>query len=333
MPKSIGTKSLGLVNSGTANKKRIYKVKYVSSFKQDELSFGGVIPALVTPFTSDGLKIDYASFENLVEHVIAGGVNGVVVAGSTGEAATLSEQEYREIVALGVKAVRGRVPVVAGVGTNSTARALELSNFAQEAGADALLVVAPPYNKPQQDGIYAHFKAISEATSLPIMAYNIPGRSAVNILPTTLAKLAADGVIAAIKESSGSVDQILDLIAAIGTAARGVKAVPVLAGDDSLTLPVGGCGGNGIVSVIANVVPERMCALWAAFKRGDLSEAQGINLELLPLMRALFVETNPVPIKAALKMQGVISADFVRLPLLPASDATKAALKGAYSWG
>lgn len=320
----------------------------MNAIRREVVTFEAVIPALVTPFIddgkNDGKNIDFASFDRLVEHVIGGGVSGVVVAGSTGEAATSSEQEYREIVAHCVKAVRGRVPVIAGVGTNSTARAVELSRMAQEAGCDALLVVAPPYNKPQQDGIYAHFKAVSEASTLPIMAYNIPGRSAVNILPSTLARLAADGIIAAVKESSGSVDQILDLIAAIaggasfagagsshGTAG-GANLVPVLAGDDSLTLPVAACGGKGIVSVIANVLPGPMCSLWKACERGDLREAQRINLELLPLMRALFVETNPVPVKAALKMQGIIASDAVRMPLLSAGEGTKIALKGAYNW-
>lgn len=319
----------------------------VMSNSRIALSFRGVIPALVTPFidnngggetggedggSSEGTKIDFASFERLVEHVIGGGVDGVVVAGSTGEAATLTELEYREIVARCVKSVRGRVPVIAGIGTNSTTRAIELSQIAQESGADTLLVVAPPYNKPQQDGIYAHFKAVSTASILPIMAYNIPGRSAVNILPSTLAKLASDGLIAAVKESSGSVDQIMDLIAAIAKKGKGTHLVPVMAGDDSLTLPVGACGGAGIVSVIANLLPQQMCSLWAAVAQGDLAEAQRINLELLPLMRALFVETNPVPVKAALKLQGIINSDVVRLPLMPASHETLATLKRVYNW-
>lgn len=316
----------------------------MSAIRRQGLTFEAVIPALVTPFSDDGQKIDFASFERLVEHVIGGGVSGVVVAGSTGEAATLSEQEYRDLVSHCVKTVRGRVPVIAGVGTNSTARAVELSRMAQDAGCNALLVVAPPYNKPQQDGIYAHFKAVAEASPLPIMAYNIPGRSAVNILPSTLARMAADGIIAAVKESSGSVDQILDLIAAISGGAKGAGSgrseaaawqsnlVPVLAGDDSLTLAVAACGGKGIVSVIANVLPGPMCSLWNACVRGDLGEAQRIKLELLPLMRALFAETNPVPVKAALKMQGIVASDAVRLPLLAASEGTKIALKGAYSW-
>jgi 4-hydroxy-tetrahydrodipicolinate synthase len=280
------------------------------------LTLRGVIPALVTPFTKDGSHVDTKSLGNLIEKQIAGKVHGVVACGSTGEAATLSESEYFEVVKFTRAATRGKVPCVAGISVSSTHGAVQMARSIKELGCDAILVATPPYNKPSQTGIIEHFKAIQEASGLPLIAYNVPGRSGVAITPATLGVLSQQGIISAIKEASGSVDLLADTMLTVR------EDCQVLSGDDSLFLATLAYGGRGIISVVANACPEEMVALYDAFERGDTREACRLQLGLLPRMRAAFMETNPVPIKNALARLGVIENETVRLPLTPLAPAS-----------
>jgi 4-hydroxy-tetrahydrodipicolinate synthase len=269
----------------------------------------GVVPALVTPFTKDGSRVDTKSFGALIEKQIAGKVHGVVACGSTGEASTLSEAEYVEVVQFAREVTRGKIPCIAGISVSSTNRAVQMAQGLKELGCDAILVATPPYNKPSQAGIVEHFKAIQAASGLPLIAYNVPGRSCVAITPTTLGALSHQGIISAIKEASGSIDLLADTILAVRADCQ------VLSGDDSLFLPALAYGGRGVISVVANAFPEEMVALYDAFERGDSAEARRLQLGLMPRIRAAFIEANPVPIKAALARMGVIENDTVRLPL------------------
>jgi len=275
----------------------------------------GVIPALVTPFTKDGAHVDTKSLGALIEKQIAGKVHGVVACGSTGEASTLSEAEYVEVVKFTREMTRGKLPCVAGISVSSTHRAVQMARGVKEVGCDAILVATPPYNKPSQAGIIEHFKAIQAASGLPLIAYNVPGRSGVAITPTTLGTLSQQGIISAIKEASGSVDLLADTMLSVRADCQ------VLSGDDSLFLATLAYGGRGVISVVANACPEEMVALYNAFERGDTSEACRLQLGLLPRIRAAFIEANPVPIKTALARMGVIASDTVRLPLTPLAPA------------
>jgi 4-hydroxy-tetrahydrodipicolinate synthase len=280
--------------------------------------FEGVLTALVTPFR-DGV-VDERALGELVELQIASGVDGLVPCGSTGEAATLSHAEHRRVVEVVVSAARGRVKVLAGTGSNSTSEAIELTRYAKEAGADGALLISPYYNKPTQEGIVAHYAEVARLTALPLVVYNIPGRTASNILPATLARLAEIEQVVGVKEACGNLDQIAHVIASVP------DDFSVLSGDDSLTLPLLAIGGRGVVCTTSNVAPSEMVELVRAFRAGDVARARAVHYRLLPLFDALFSETNPIPVKAALSMRGLILEEL-RLPLTRLSAGNRERLQ------
>jgi 4-hydroxy-tetrahydrodipicolinate synthase len=281
----------------------------------------GTYTAIVTPFTGDTERIDEQSMARLISRQLAAGINGIVVCGSTGESPCLSPAEYEQMIGRSRELIAGHVPIVAGISQSSTARAVELGRIAKKAGADGLLIAAPPYNKPSQEGIYQHTLAVFRASGLPIIAYNIPCRSGVNIEAATIARMATDGFVVGAKDSTGTLESVLELLA---IAPSGVR---VFAGEDHLVWPVMSCGGIGTISASANVVPEIFVALTDAAQAGNIEKARHLQLELLPIIRLLFMETNPVAMKAALWLQGVIESPSVRLPLLRASETTIASIK------
>jgi 4-hydroxy-tetrahydrodipicolinate synthase len=272
----------------------------------------------VTPFR-DG-AVDERALVDLVELQIGAGVDGLVPCGSTGEAATLSHAEHRRVIEVVVAAARGRVPVLAGTGSNSTSEALALTRHAKEAGADGAILISPYYNKPTQEGIFAHYAQIAREAAFPLVVYNIPVRTASNILPTTMARLADVEQIVGVKESSGDLHQISEVIAECRAGFR------VLSGDDALTLPILAVGGGGVISTTANVAPSEMVELVRAFRAGDLARAKDAHYRLLPLFDALFTETNPIPVKAALALRGLIR-DEIRLPLTPVTQPNRGCLQ------
>jgi 4-hydroxy-tetrahydrodipicolinate synthase len=279
----------------------------------------GCLTALVTPFR--GGEVDLAALEQLVEAQIAGGVQGLVPCGSTGESATLTHEEHIAVVKAVIRFARGRLPVIAGTGSNSTAEAVRLTRAAEEAGAAGALLISPYYNKPTQEGIYQHYAAVAEATKLPLIVYNIPGRTGSNILPETIARLSRAKNIVGVKEASGSMQQIIDVI---DLAEPGFA---VWSGDDVMTLPIMAAGGVGVISVGSNVVPQRFADLTAALLAGDLTRARGLMHDLLPLVRAFGArfEVNPIPVKTAMALMGRCAEEF-RLPLTPMSAANRAQL-------
>ncbi len=282
----------------------------------------GSYVALVTPFDREG-RLDEDAYRHLIHRQLKGGTRGLVPCGSTGEAATLMHEEYRRAIEIACDESRGEVPVIAGVGTNATWKAVESAREAESLGADALLVLAPYYNKPTQEGIYQHFRAVARESRLPIVAYNIPSRTGVNIAPVTLARMAKDmPTIVAVKEAAGSLDQVSEILALTP------PSFTVLSGDDSLTLPMMAVGARGVVSVVANVAPKQTQALCDAFLKGDIKKAKALHLKLFPLVKSLFLETNPIPVKAALAMMGVCRPDL-RLPLTALSPDNRPALKKA----
>jgi 4-hydroxy-tetrahydrodipicolinate synthase len=286
--------------------------------------FHGAFSALVTPF-HDG-AIDEKALRELVEWQIQSGIDGLVPCGSTGESATLSHAEHEQAIKVVIDQTRRRVPVVAGTGSNSTAEAIRLTTYAREAGADGALLISPYYNKPTQDGIYRHYKAIASAVDLPLIVYNIPGRTGSNIAPETFARMCDIRNVVGIKEASGSMDQCSDILKLCG------ERLTMLAGDDSLTLPLMAMGAKGVISVITNIMPREMHELAAAGLEGDFARARELHFRMLPLMRALFVETNPIPIKQACALMGRCSNE-VRMPLVPmtppAAEKLRAAMKTA----
>jgi 4-hydroxy-tetrahydrodipicolinate synthase len=282
--------------------------------------FSGSMPAIITPFR-DG-QIDIEALERLVDFQITNGVSGLVPCGSTGESATLTHQEHAEVVRLVVKAARGRVPVIAGTGSNSTAEAISLTRAAKEAGAAAALLISPYYNKPTQEGIYFHYKAVAEATRFPLIVYNIPGRTASKIEATTIARLAELEYIIGLKEATGSLDEVQEVIRLCG------DKIEVFCGDDSLTLPVMAVGGVGVISVTANFMPRQTADMTAACLRGDWATARRLHYAMLPVIRALFAEVNPTGVKSALAMMGYCR-DELRPPLLSMSEAPRAKLRTA----
>jgi 4-hydroxy-tetrahydrodipicolinate synthase len=283
-------------------------------------SLSGCFTALITPFR-DG-RIDEPALAALVERQIAGGVAGLVPCGTTGEAPALTNTEWDRVVGAVVATAHGRVPVIAGTGSNDTAAVIERTARARSFGADAALIVTPYYNRPTQEGLYRHFAAIADAVDLPIVLYNVPGRTGVNLLPETVVRLAEIPGIVAIKEASGSLDQASQIVR------DGPDDFVVLSGDDSLTLPVMSVGGRGIISVVSNIVPEAVSALVAACLAGDFTAARTVHLALFDLCRAMFVETNPVPVKAAAALLGYCAPD-VRLPLAPLSEAAQRRVESA----
>jgi 4-hydroxy-tetrahydrodipicolinate synthase len=280
--------------------------------------FEGMHTALITPFR-DG-RVDEPALRDLVERQIAAGVNGVVPCGSTGESATLSHLEHRRVVEMVIDTAAGRMPVIAGTGSNSTREAIELTLHAKQAGADGALMLSPYYNKPTQEGIYAHYAAVARETRFPIILYNIPGRTASNITAETVARLARLEYIVGIKEASGNLDQMAHVIAA------SPPDFAVLSGDDSLTLPLLAIGGKGVISTTANVAPTSMRQLVERFQSGDVAGARELHYQLLPLFDALFCETNPIPVKAASAALGWCG-DEIRLPLTGLGDVHLERLK------
>jgi 4-hydroxy-tetrahydrodipicolinate synthase len=274
--------------------------------------------ALVTPFR-DG-AIDEPALRALVERQVAAGIDGLVPCGSTGESATLSHDEHDRVIQIVVDAAGGRVPVVAGTGSNNTQEAIRLTRHAKEAGASGALLISPYYNKPTQAGLVAHYEAVARACELPLLVYNIPGRTASNILPETLARLAHVEYVVGVKESCGDLDQIAHVVA------QCPDHFTVLSGDDALVLPLLAVGGDGVISTTSNVAPKEMIALVHAFQAGDAKEALRIHQRLLPLFDALFCETNPIPVKAALAIMGLL-ADEIRLPLTSITQPNREALQ------
>jgi 4-hydroxy-tetrahydrodipicolinate synthase len=268
--------------------------------------FSGSLVAIVTPFRNG--HVDERAFADLIEWQIANGTNGIVPCGTTGESATLTHEEHHRVVRLTVEVANRRVPVIAGTGSNSTDEAISLTRHAKEAGADAALLITPYYNKPTQEGLYRHYKAVAEAVDLPLVLYNIPGRTGVNMLPATVARLAVMKNVVGIKEGSGSVQQASEIAQTCG------DRLTVLSGDDALTLPMMAVGAKGVITVTANVVPKEMSQLTASFLAGRLDDARRIHFALSPLFAALFYETNPIPVKEALGMMGKIDPEL-RLPL------------------
>ena len=284
--------------------------------KSEKLDISGVYTALVTPFSKDGASVDFKSLGTLIDQQLEAGVSGVVACGSTGEAVTLSDSEYVEVVRFAQERTRGKVPCVAGVSVSATARAVEMARVISELGCDGILVATPPYNKPSQQGIIAHFRAVKAATKLPLIGYNIPGRSGVAISPATLGALSQENLIVGVKESSSSVDALADTMTAIRPECQ------VVSGDDSLTLAVLAYGGVGVISASANVMPAEFVSLYQSWERGETRQATKIQLEMLAKIRSLFMESNPVPAKTVLALRGVIAEPTVRLPLVPLSAET-----------
>jgi 4-hydroxy-tetrahydrodipicolinate synthase len=281
--------------------------------------FRGTFTALVTPFRNGG--IDVSAFETLVQTQIAAGITGLVAIGTTGESPTLSHDEREEVIRSTVAMANKRCVVLAGTGSNATQHAVTDTKVAEKLGVDGALLVAPYYNKPSQEGLFRHFKAIAEATSLPIILYNIPGRCSVDIVPETVARLAKEcRNIVSIKEASGSVERVSDL------RRRLPESFTILSGDDSLTLPFMAVGAAGVVSVASNLFPSEVCALVRTCESGDLKSASKLHRRLLPLFKDLFIEPNPVPVKTALGWRGAMS-DEVRLPLCEMSETNQERLR------
>jgi 4-hydroxy-tetrahydrodipicolinate synthase len=267
----------------------------------------GAITAIVTPF-KDG-KLDEGAYRELIEFQIKGGINGIVPCGTTGESATLSHPEHKRVTEICIDEVKKRVPVLAGTGSNSTTEAIEMTVHAKKIGADGALMVSPYYNKPTQEGIFRHFKTVAEeAKGLPIVLYNIPGRTGSNILPETIARLSEIDNIVGVKEATGDLNQMARTIELCG------PDFTVVSGDDALTLPLLAIGGKGVISVVGQVAPREMTDMYAAWKKGDAEDCRRKFFKLLPLMRSMFMETNPIPVKAALAMMGLIGPEM-RLPM------------------
>jgi len=279
--------------------------------------FAGLSVAMITPFR-DG-QIDVAALRQQVEFQVQAGTACLCPVGTTGESPTLSHAEHERVIALVVEAAAGRIKVMPGTGSNSTAEALRLTRWAEKSGADAALVVAPYYNKPTQEGLYLHFKALAEAVALPICVYNIPGRTGKNIEPETIARMAEIPNIAMVKEATGSMDQASQILA--------LTDLTVLSGDDSLTLPLLAIGGRGVISVVGNIVPQDMIALVRAFEEGKTHEAQAWHKKLFPLCRDMLgLSTNPIPIKAAMRLLGRDTGEL-RMPMTPLSESDEAKLR------
>jgi 4-hydroxy-tetrahydrodipicolinate synthase len=286
---------------------------------EDLVMFTGSIVAIVTPFRND--SIDEEKLRELVEFQIENGTDGIVPCGTTGEASTLDYDEHDRVIEIVVQQANKRVPVIAGTGSNSTKEAIEMTAHARKIGADGALLVTPYYNKPSQEGLYRHYKAVAEAVPLPQILYNVPGRTGINLLPETVARLADISNIVAIKEATGSLQQASEVLALCG------DKLDVLSGDDFITFPMMACGAKGVISVLANIMPKEVASLVDAFRDGKMEEARQLHLRLLRISNAMFIETNPVPVKTAVALMGK-ATDEVRLPLAPMSEANRAKLAG-----
>lgn len=283
------------------------------------MNFGQVLTAMVTPFDQNG-EIDFNATKTLVEHLITNGTDGLVVAGTTGESPTLTTGEKIELFKCVVEAAAGRVHVIAGTGSNNTQASMSLTKLAEETGVDGIMLVAPYYNKPSQEGLYQHFKTIAESTSLPVMLYNIPGRSIVNISVETVVRLSEIPNVVSIKEASGNLDAMAEIIS------KTPSDFTLYSGDDGLTIPVLAIGGAGVISVASHIIGNDMQEMINAFKNGDVQKAAATHRNLLPIMRALFIAPSPSPVKAALNLNG-IQVGGVRLPMVPLSNKEQSALE------
>lgn len=276
------------------------------------MNFGHVLTAMVTPFDAHG-EIDFPATENLINYLLANGTGGLIVSGTTGESPTLSEQEKVDLFKFAVEVVNGRAPVIAGTGSNNTRGSIELTKLAEEAGVDGIMLVAPYYNNPSQEGLYQHFKTIAEATTLPVILYNVPGRSVVNIDVDTVIRLSKVDNIVSIKEANGNLDAMAEIIT------RTPEDFSLYSGDDSLTLPALLIGGVGVISVSAHILGNDMQEMIAHFNSGNHQKAAKIHGELLPKIKALFAAPSPSPVKAALNLKG-IPVGGVRLPMIPLNE-------------
>jgi 4-hydroxy-tetrahydrodipicolinate synthase len=283
------------------------------------LTFSGVITALVTPLRNDA--VDEEALRRLIDEQIAGGVDGLVPVGTTGESPTLTVEEHIRVIEITVQHAKKRVPVIAGTGSNSTRETIELSQAARRVGADGLLLVTPYYNKPGQDHLYRHFKTVIQTVPLPTVVYNVPGRTACDLLPETLQRLCDIPEVVGVKEATGSALRAAQILARTG------DRLAVLSGDDATAFPLFALGGKGVISVVSNVAPREFSAMWDAAAAGEWNKARELHYKLLPLSEGLFVEANPVPVKAALSMMGRI-ADELRPPLYPLADGYRDKLRG-----
>ncbi|MBW1915331.1 MAG: 4-hydroxy-tetrahydrodipicolinate synthase [Deltaproteobacteria bacterium] len=280
--------------------------------------FKGSIVALITPFK--GGKVDEEAYRQLINFQIENGTAAIVPCGTTGESATLSVEEHNRVISIAIEAVNKRVPVIAGTGGNSTNEAIELTRHAKDAGADATLQVTPYYNKPSQEGLFQHYKVIAQAVALPQVLYNVPGRTSINMLPETVARLADLPEIVAIKEASGNISQMTEIVQLAG------DKIALLSGDDNLILPVLSIGGAGVISVVANIVPKETAAIIKSWEDGNTVQARDLFIKLFPLCKAMFFETNPVPVKTSLALMGKIE-EGLRLPLVPMAESNLEKLK------
>ncbi len=278
--------------------------------------FEGCFTALITPFS--GGSVDYGSLSRCIEFQIANGVSGVVPCGTTGESATLTEDEHREVIEFTIRTVKGRVRVLAGTGSNCTETSVKLTRHAKAAGADGALLITPYYNKPTQEGLYQHYRTVAEACDIPIVLYNVPGRTGVNLLPETVVRLASDCAnIVGLKDATGSLAQASETLEKIGS-----RDFDLVSGEDGIVLPLLSIGAKGVISVFSNIAPRSMSDLVAAWKAGDIQRARAIHLSHLDLCRTLFIETNPVPVKTAAALLGYCREDL-RLPLVPMTQANR----------
>jgi 4-hydroxy-tetrahydrodipicolinate synthase len=276
--------------------------------------FSGAIVAIVTPFSNG--KVDEKAFRGLINFLIDGGISGIVPCGTTGESATLTHQEHERVIDITVEEVGGRVPVIAGTGSNSTDEAIRLTKHAKDAGADAALLITPYYNKPTQKGLYEHYKAVASACDIPQVLYNVPGRTGVNMSAETVVELSKIDTIVGVKEASG------DLVKCSQIARDTPEDFCLLSGEDALNLPILCVGGTGAISVTANILPGKLSAMISAWKKGDTKTARTIHLEMLDINNVMFIETNPIPVKTALAMMGKIREEF-KLPLCPMVEANR----------
>ena len=280
------------------------------------MMFSGSMTALVTPF-KDG-KVDESTLKKLIDFQITNGTRGLVPCGTTGESSTLSHHEHDRVIEITVKHSAGRIPVIAGTGSNSTAETIRLTEHAKNVGADACLVIVPYYNKPTQSGLLAHFTKVADTVDIPIIMYNIPGRTAINMLPETIAQLSQHKNIIGVKEASGNLAQVSQIISLCN--------IIVLSGDDALTLPILSVGGKGVISVASNIVPRDIDEMVSSFDKGNLVKARRIHYKLFPLFKDLFIETNPAPLKTAMAFLDMIEEE-IRLPLVPLQETNKARIK------
>ena len=286
--------------------------------------FKGSMVAIVTPFKNNGTELDEVKLKDLVNFQISNNTSVIVPCGTTGESATLSIEEHEKVIDIVISTAKGKAKVMAGTGSNNTGEAIELTRHAKEVGADGALIITPYYNKPTQEGIYRHFKALSDSVDIPLIAYNIASRTGTNITPETIQRLSTLKNVVAVKEASGNLNQMAEIRCICD------PDFDLISGDDSLTLPVLAIGGCGVISVVANIIPKDVSNMVSTFLNGDIEKARELYFKMLPLVKAIFVETNPAPIKAAMKMLGMIESDL-RLPMCGVSKTSEEKIRLALS--